>query len=189
MKNPFVKTALIGGLAAGVFCFLYLLLLYVIGSNPFGRYKYIYLGLYAIFFGGALWYFRFKQNGGRLSMGRAIGIGLILNSTATLLYGLLLFIWMLIPGTEVISRHKNALVELGKSNVTFIEEQMKVSKELNDEEAYQNLQEQKKEVQEVFEDIKNTELTAGGLAVDQGIGLLFTGMFLTFLTAILFKGK
>lgn len=187
MENPFVKTAVIGGLAAGSFCFLYLLILSTLGENPFGRYKYMYLGLYAIFFGVALWYYRFKQNGGRLSTGRAIGIGLLLNFTASVLYGLLLFVWMLIPGMEVIDRHQKALEELEESNIAFIEEQMKTSRELKDEEAYENLKEQKEGVERAYAELQKSELTAGILAVDQSIGLLFTGLFLTFLSALLFK--
>ena len=189
MKNPFVRTAVFFGLAAGLTCFIYLVILYAFGANPFGRYKYMYLGLYAIFFGGALWYFRFKLNNGQLTTGKALGIGLLLNVTASLMYGILLYLWMLMPQFEVIERHQQALEELQKNNITYLEEQMEASQKMEDLQAYENLEEQKKDMEIAFEKMQQQPLTAGLLAVDQTIGLLLIGVFLAFLTALIFKAR
>jgi len=189
MRNPFVRTAVVFGLVAGFTCFLYLVILYAFGANPFGRYKYMYLGLYAAFFGGALWFFRFKLNNGKLTTGKALGIGLFLNVTASLFYGILIYIWMLLPQFTVIERHQNALEELQKSNFAFLETQMKASQEMEDLEAYENLEEQKKDMEDAFKRMKEQPLTAGLLAVDQTIGLLLIGVFLAFLTALIFKAR
>ncbi|MEM1134768.1 MAG: DUF4199 domain-containing protein [Bacteroidota bacterium] len=187
MRNPILKTAFFAGLAAGFACFLYLVFLYTVGANPFGRYKYIYLGLYAIFFATAFWYYRFKINSGHLSTGRAIGIGLLLNPIATSFYGFLLYGWMLLPQSTVIERHQKALEELQISNITFLETQMKAARELEDEEAFENLEEQKKDIEAAYKQMKETPLSAGVLAVDQAFGLLITGFFLAFLVALIFK--
>jgi len=189
MKNPFLKAAVLFGVAAGVVCFLYLVILYAFGANPFGRYKYMYLGLYAAFFGGALWFFRFKLNNGMLTTGKALGIGLLLNVTASFVYGVLLYLWMLMPQFNVIERHQLALEELQKSNIAFIEQQMKTSEEMEDLQAYENLEEQKQQIEEAFYKMQQKPLTAGVLAVDQTVGLLLVGVFLAFLTALIFKAR
>lgn len=189
MKNPFIRTAILGGLAAGLTCFLYLVILYAFGANPFGRYKYMYLGLYAVFFGGALWFFRFKLNSGKLPTGKALGIGLMLNVTASLLYGILLYIWMLMPQFDVIDRHQKALEELQQNNIAYLEQQMEASQQMEDLQAYENLEEQKQDMEIAFKKMKEDPLTAGVLAVDQTIGLLLIGVFLAFLTALIFKSR
>jgi hypothetical protein len=189
MKIPFFKVALLFGIAAGTACFFYLVLLYAFGANPFGRFKYIYLGLYAAFFGGALWYYRFRQNNGQLSTGRAIGLGLLLNISASTLYGLLLYFWMLIPSLTVIERHQGDLEQLQLNNISFIQEQMKTSQKMEDLESYENLGDQKKDIEQALETLKQQPLTAGVLAVDQALGLIFTGTFLAFLTALMFKSR
>ena len=189
MDKNILKIALLFGIAAGVACFLYLIMLYAFGANPFGRYKYIYLGLYAAFFGGALWFYRYKQKKETLSTGRAIGIGLLLNSFACLLYGFLLYVWMLMPSYGVIQRHQGDLEELQRNNIAFIEKQMEASQKMEDLEAYENLAEQKKDIETTLESLKEKPLTAGVLAVDQTMGLLIAGVFLTFLTSLIFKSR
>jgi hypothetical protein len=88
MEAPFNKrlalTALAWGAAAALGAMAYIALLQALDLNPFGRYKYLVVALYAFFFAGALLTYRKRPDGSyRLRMREGIFLGFLLNVAAT----------------------------------------------------------------------------------------------------------
>ncbi len=188
-NKPWLRAALLTGLLAGLTCFLYVLVLWLLGVQPFGRFKYLYVGIYALFFVGGLWYYRMKLNRGELSSVRALAFGIALNLLATLVYGLLVFTLLASTGNRVLEQHTAALAKLQQDNIGYLQAQIAQALELKDLEAADNLQEQLDSMQGTYAEFQKTDITAGLLAMDQAMGLFMTGFFLTFLFMLLFRSR
>lgn len=177
MNKALFKTGIIGGIGAAIFCFLYIFLLYQLGLNPFGRYKYLYFGFYGIFFAGTMWYFRDKQNGYRLKGIEGILIGFTLNSVSSLIYSLLVFILL-----KFIDSSRSILSIYKKEAIAMIDNTKEMMKERLSEDEFN---EQFEAFQQQYDALK--DLSINDLVLDQGIGMLVTGVFLTFLFMLFLK--
>ena len=73
-KNS-LKISLIGGFLASTICLSYFILLDILSQNPFGKYKYLYIGIYGLSFVGTFKTFRDKYNNSILNPQEAILLG------------------------------------------------------------------------------------------------------------------
>lgn len=112
MRKSFFEVALISGILTGLGSFLFLLLLYVLGLNPFGQYKLIYLPIYAFGIVGGLKYFMDYRNGGYLNGGRSVLMTLIINFSAALVYATFIYIFLAYIDQNVLILHKQELTGL-----------------------------------------------------------------------------
>ena len=189
MRADLYKNSIIFGLAAAAACFSYICLLWQLDFNPFGRHKYLYSGIYAIFFVWGMRRFRVKHNNDQLSSVQGLSTGLLLNLVATVTYGLLLLLLMSTVGSGLIERHRAALDGLQLANIDYMKGQMEESLKLEDKEAYENLGEQLTTMEAMYQNFLNSELSAADLALDQASGLFMLGIFLTFLFMLILRSK
>lgn len=172
LRPDLFKVGAIAGLLAAFVCVGYALLLHALDLNSFGRFKNINFPLYGLFFAGAMAYFRLKKNNGQMKGPQGILIGITLNTVASLLYAGFLYIILSTKGIgqAIIERHKADL------KIILIEGKSVIMESLG-EAGYE-------------ENVKGVEeLSAGVLAVDQAIGMLFLGIFLTFLFMLIIKKR
>ncbi|MBD0399875.1 hypothetical protein [Flammeovirga sp. EKP202] len=172
LRPDLFKVGAIAGAIAAFILIGYAMVLHGLNLNSFGRWKNINFPLYGLFFAGAMTYFRLKLNDGKMKGPQGILIGVTLNSVATTLYGFLLYVLLSTKGIgqAIIERHKADL------KIILIEGKSVIIESLG-EAGYE-------------ENVKGVEeLSAGVLAVDQAIGLLFLGFFLTFLFMLIIKKK
>ncbi|WP_281615395.1 DUF4199 family protein [Flammeovirga sp. SubArs3] len=160
------------GAIAAIVCFLYIILLYTLDVNSFGRWKNVYFPIYGLFFAGGMTYFRLKRNNGRLLAPQGILIGVTLNIVASTLYGILLQLILSTKGigATMLQRHSADLKRL------LIEGREMIVESIGEA--------------EYLKQIEGVEqLTPDVLAVDQAFGMLFLGFFLTFLFMLIIKKK
>ena len=138
--------------------------------NPFGRYKYVYIGIYALPFIMGMWYFRDKKNSYRLSAQQGIMLGFILTLTAALAYAPMVYLFLAHTdlGKQIIEVHLAQSLTLLASTKADILQRM-------GEETYQITR------REIM------ALSPADLAIDSAIGLVITGMFHTLLFMMIFK--
>jgi len=98
MNQKIRQVALKSALLAGVCCILYSVSLTLLGENPFGSFKYMIAGIYALFFIGAMWHYRFKLNGGVLRGKEGVLMGLLINAFATTLYCIGIYVFLKFTG-------------------------------------------------------------------------------------------
>ncbi|MBB6462920.1 DUF4199 family protein [Flammeovirga kamogawensis] len=172
LRPDLFKVGAIAGVMAAFVCAAYILLLHQIGENSFGRWKNVYFPLYGFFFAGAMSYFRLKLNNGRMQAPQGILIGITLNTVGSATYGFLLYIILSTKelGKAIITRHAADLKILMLEGKEIFIEQLGET-EFN------------KQVAEL------DNLTPSILAIDQAIGMLFLGIFLTFLFMLIIKKK
>lgn len=185
MKNPIFKKGIVTGLAAGLTCFIYIYVLYLLGLNQFGRFKYMFIGIYAIFFVVGLWSFR--QQFGGLEWSRALGLGLLINFFGSLTYFIVLYAFMAGTPNNAIERYESEMLLLQKGNQEYLEHEMQKSLELDDITTHNKLKEELDNLNKAYETFKNTEWTPGIMAVDQTFGFAGIGLFLAFLFSLIFK--
>lgn len=80
--NKILIISALSGLLGALLCVSYFFTLTLLDFNPLGRYKYVYIGFYALAFIVGLKYFRDRCNGGWLSVWEALGLGFCLNIIA-----------------------------------------------------------------------------------------------------------
>ena len=68
--NKIVRISALSGLLGALLCLSYFCILTLLDFNPLGRYKYIYIGLYALPFIFGLRYLRDRRNNGGFRFGR-----------------------------------------------------------------------------------------------------------------------
>lgn len=172
LRPDLFKVGAIAGVLAALVCAGYVLLLHTLDLNSFGRWKNINFPLYGLFFAGAMTYFRLKLNNGQMKGPQGILIGITLNTVATLLYGLFLYIILSTKsvGQAIIERHKADL------KILLIEGKDVIIDSLGEEGYLKNV----KGVE---------ELSPWVLSIDQAIGMLFLGIFLTFLFMLIIKKR
>lgn len=170
MKNPLFRTAALAGLLAALACVLFLLGLYLFGQNPFGRFGYMYIGLYGLFFAAGMHWFRFRQNGGFLRAQQAILFGLVLNTVSSLLFAALLHTWLQWIDAEgaVMSLYKQDLLSWLQGGRELLEQSWGKEQYAQQLQGVQQLQVQT-------------------LIYDQAIRMPFFGVFLTLLFTLIYK--
>ncbi|GAB3737061.1 DUF4199 domain-containing protein [Spirosoma lituiforme] len=136
-SHPLLKIPLLSGLATGVLCFLYFLVLYAIGIPALGNVRVLDYGIHIITILGTIWYYRKYVGHGQLHLWEGLTIGYVLNTVAALVTGWLiyLFVTQIEPGVfaEYVTNSKKLLLE-GKKQITdqfgpetFAEQWRKVS--------------------------------------------------------------
>jgi hypothetical protein len=109
MRKVFLQVAVISGFLTGLGCFLFLLLLYVVGLDGLGQYKLLYMPMYALGIVGGLKFFRDYRNGGYLSGSRAVMMSLIINLLAAVSYAIMLYFLLTLIYKDVLVLHQQEL--------------------------------------------------------------------------------
>jgi hypothetical protein len=140
-------------------CFLFLILVYVLGYNPFGQYKLLYLPIYALGIVGGLKYYRDYLNGGYLSGSHSIFMALTINILAATLYTILVYNLLAYIDASILELHKKELTMLLVKSKEAMVEQFDI-----------------KQYEALYESIKS--ISAGTIAFDEwvktsAIGLVF----------------
>lgn len=170
MNKRIFKTAVSIGALAAVVCFIYIIVLSSIVDNPFGRYKYMSLGIYGIFFAVAMWFYRDKLNNYELRGRQGIILGLVMNVISTAIYVSLLYSFLAYTtsGNKVVERFKTeSLAKLTEMKTAYPDK-------LSDE-----------EYQQTLDNIQH--FNAPSLAVQQVNFYHGSGVFLTFVFLLIFK--
>ncbi|MDW7690547.1 DUF4199 domain-containing protein [Flammeovirgaceae bacterium SG7u.111] len=168
MNKGIVQNATITGLLSALSVFIYLLLLHLLGQNPFGQYKFMYIGIYALIFALGLRHFRDKKNHNRLSATQGLGFGFIVTAVAAIACTLMVFGFLNSFGQSAFDLYLKESIELLVASKDFIVEQLGEDAYLT---TYDNLQ----------------KLTPSELALDHFTSMSLTGVFLTFLFMLIFK--
>ncbi|MEN7546769.1 DUF4199 family protein [Rapidithrix thailandica] len=171
MNAKLIRCAVVTSFIAASACAIYIISLHEIFQlNPFGRFKYLYIGLYALFFAGGMMYFRDKLNQGMMSGQQGLGFGFVLNATASLLYGGILLLYL-----QAFDADQSALNVYLEESLALLENSKEHLVETLSQQDYdttrQNL----------------LALTPKQLAFDQLTGIFLVGMFHTFLFMLFFK--
>ncbi|TAH17260.1 MAG: DUF4199 domain-containing protein [Cytophagales bacterium] len=168
MRKSFFEVALISGLLTAFACFLFLLLLYVLGLNPFGQYKFLYLPIYAGGVVGGLKFFMDYRNGGYLNGGRSVLMTMIINLSGAAVYAILIYVLLAFIDTAVLDLHKKELTELLLRYKSDAGELLDI-----------------KLFEAQFASIKT--ITAGDVAIDEWIKTSAIGLVLSMATAVIMK--
>jgi len=134
--HPLLKIPLLAGLTTGVLCFIYFLGLHAVGLPALGNIRVLDYGIHIITMIATIWYYRKYIGHGRLHLWEGLTIGYVLNTTAALITGWLiyLFVTQVNPGifAEYITNSKMLLLD-GKKQIidqfgpeTFAEQWNKV---------------------------------------------------------------
>jgi len=173
--SKFIYASIIAGIVGSFLIIGYLFLLWEIGQNPFGQYKYLYFGLYSFAFIGALYYARYRLGSGYLKAQHALLIGFLVNTITSCSFWILLIVVLPTPiGQSAKARHivqslqlledtKKYLEQRGESLVEFSPDNFEIAKE------------------------QITHLTDRQLASDQTIGIGMVGVVLSFVFMLFFK--
>ena len=170
MNKRILKTAVAVGALAAIACFIYILVLSSVVDNPFGRYKYMTLGISGIFFALAMWYYRDKLNNYELRGRQALILGLLMNVISTALYISMMYSFLAYTssGAKVVERYKTeSFAKLEEMRAAYAEQ-------LSEE-----------EYQQTLDNIQN--FNAPSLAVQQINFYHGSGVFLTFVFMLIFK--
>lgn len=126
MNQNIRKVAAIGGVSAGLAALLYTITLYLLDENPFGRFKYMIAGVYAIFFIGSMWWFRDKMNGYRMGVRQGVMIGILLNAFASMIFICSIYLLMKFTGMGegIIEIHQAQTMEMLDKAREFAPEKM-----------------------------------------------------------------
>jgi len=171
MNKSIFQVSVIAGVGAALACFLYILFLQSIGQNPFGQYKFLYFGIYGIFFVLPMQHYRNRYNGYTLRGHEGIVFGFVLNTVSSLLYGasLALFMSRTETGAQALEMYKAAATDLLVRGKEYLTESGTTD-------------EQQKELAAAIQ-----ALSAHEFAYDQAIGMFMVGTLLTFLFMLMLK--
>ncbi|GAB4331443.1 MAG: hypothetical protein OHK0038_06300 [Flammeovirgaceae bacterium] len=167
-----LKTSFIAGILAAFAIFFYLICLDLASLNPFGRFQYLYLGIYGFFFVGALKYFRDSINEGILRYRHGILLCFLMNAWAAITLGILMYFYMttLDASPLALEMHQKDLTNHLVNNKTFLVESF-------GEEDYQK---QLNSIQHI---------TPSLMARDTSMRMLFFGFFMSFIFTAFFRRK
>ena len=91
-KKRIFRTSFIFGGLAGVLCFVFFLIMYLMVDNPLSMRR-PDLGLNMIMIGTGIWFFK-KESGGYLHFYEGVSVGFLINLFAALLTGILIFLFL-----------------------------------------------------------------------------------------------
>jgi ABC-type antimicrobial peptide transport system permease subunit len=171
-RKEMLLCGFVGGLVGAVLVIGYFYLLAVLGQNPLGRYAYAFVGLSAVGYIGAMYYYRYKLNGGLLSGIKALLIGTIVNITITLAVSFFIKAWFDFTdfGQELTLRYLDDMTTLMESSREYGEANFG-----------------KEKFDQTLEAIKNT--TTSQMALDFAIKIFVTGIFSTFLYMLFLRNR
>ncbi|MFT5617171.1 MAG: hypothetical protein ACI85I_000387 [Arenicella sp.] len=126
MNQNIRKVAAIGGVLGGFTALLYTITLYLLDENPFGKYKYMIAGVYAIFFIGSMWWFRDKMNNYRMGVRQGVMIGILLNAFASMMFISSIYLVMKLTetGEGILEIHQAQTMEMLDKAREFAPEKM-----------------------------------------------------------------
>jgi hypothetical protein len=123
MQVSVFRISLLTGIATGIATLLVTLLLYTLSANPFGQHRLLYLPVYGIGIMAAILWYRSK-NEGFIKTLQSIGLGLMVNLVAAIVYGLLLWISLSTFGQGLLELHQADLSEWMLRHKDILLEQM-----------------------------------------------------------------
>lgn len=169
MNKRILKVALAVGLAAAVTCLLYLVIINNLGENPFGKRKYMAIGIYGVFFAIAMFWYRDKHNNNELGFRQGLMLGLLMNVIATALFVAMTYSYLSSTegGEQAIEKYK-------AESIVLLDAMKKNRDDLSDE-----------DYQTTLTNIKG--FNAPSLALQQVSFYHGFGVFLTFLFIFIFK--
>ncbi len=170
MRESLLKVALLAGVLAAAACAVYFFLLDSLSLNPFGKHKYIYIGIYALFFAGAFKIFRDKYNNRLLRVHQAIILGFLLNIIAASFLGLFTYLYLSFSGKE------------GNTYQAYVRDSLSLLERTKEDFTAHYSQQQ---YEQIVNEIRN--LSMEDLSLDQAIGMFLIGFVLTFLFMLIFK--
>ncbi|MCS6833037.1 MAG: DUF4199 domain-containing protein [Flammeovirgaceae bacterium] len=167
-----IKVSFTTALFASFSILLYFLILDWLSLNPFGKYQYLYFGLYGIFFVAALKYFRDRLQKGTLRYRQGIALCLTMNFLTAMLLGMWLYAYMtwLDAHPLALETHKKELYEHLKNNEQFFIENF-------GKESYQT------------QLTSIPTITASLIARDTAMRLLIAGFLMSFIFTAFFRKK
>ncbi len=168
MRKTLYQVALISSILTAVGCFLFLILVYLLGANPFGQYKLLYLPIYAMGIVGGLKFFRDNRNGGFISGSQAVFMALIINVFAATLYAILVYNLLAYIDKNILELHKNELALLLVKTKDAMVEQFNLA-----------------QYEALYESIKS--ISAGSIAMDEWIKTSAIGFVLSMAIAVIMK--
>jgi hypothetical protein len=92
--HPLLKWSLLAGLLTGVFCFLYFLVLYLIGITPLGNHKVLDFGIHIIVMVATVWYYRKRVGRGLLHLWEGLTICYVVNTVGAMVTGWLVYFFI-----------------------------------------------------------------------------------------------
>jgi Protein of unknown function (DUF4199) len=90
-SHPLLKWPLLFGLATGLICFAYFLILVALDVPPLGNFKSFDLGFHLILITAAVWYYRSTVGQGRLHLWEGLTIGYIVSMVGAFVTGWLIY--------------------------------------------------------------------------------------------------
>ncbi len=165
-KNTILHYSFLIGLFASGAYFLFVVILSLIGINPFMKYEFLFLPIYGIAFAFGIRYFK-KENKGQIQGWQAITLTVLGNFTAALLYGVgLMVLFQLMP--SIVEVHKTEMLNYYQAVESTI------SSNLSEE-----------QIQNLMVGISN--ITAKDLVFDKIIKTGAVGLPVAMIMALLFK--
>ncbi|PWJ34156.1 DUF4199 domain-containing protein [Sediminitomix flava] len=181
MNKKLFGAALTTGLAIGLSCFLYVIILHLFGKHAFGQLKYLYWGIYGGLLGGGMWYFKDKLNNYVLRAQHGLLFGFITASVSSTVFGLALFTLLSFSslGEDMRQVHITKLEELMEG--------MKPNLMKNEENEDSNIIRWQNEEEYQAELAIVKDLSPKDLTIDQAGGMMMFGLFASFLFMLIFK--
>ncbi len=90
-SHPLLRWPIYFGLATGVFCFFYFLMLFALHIPPLGNHKSLDFGIHIIMITASIWYYRRTVGEGRLHLWEGLTIGYIVNTVGAFVTGWLIY--------------------------------------------------------------------------------------------------
>ncbi|NEM96993.1 DUF4199 domain-containing protein [Pontibacter burrus] len=155
------------GVTGGLVCFAIMLLLYLLGLNPFGDYgRYSFIPIPFAIFWGIRYYKKFIDT--ELGFARGMRVGLSVTFYTALSASMLVFILAYFAGPELIQQHVNEMKALLEQTR---EEQIKILGERMYEQGYEALD----------------SITPSMLAADDFVKRFFGGLIFALVAAVFYR--
>jgi len=134
MNKLFIKLSVISGLLTGLSCFVLFLGLSAIGLRPLEEHQFLYFPLYALGMVAAMKYFRDYRNGGLMHGWQGIGMGLLINIFASLVYAGMIYTWLTYVSPEIFEKYKSNIITKVESDTKILQgELQKLDRDKPDE--------------------------------------------------------
>ncbi len=119
-SHPLLRWPLYFGLATGLFCFIYFVILFAIGIPPLGNHKSLDFGIHVIMMTGAIWYYRRTVGQGRLHLWEGLTIGYMVNTVGAFVTGWLIYGFITLLHPEIFTEYlanSRALLLRGQADI------------------------------------------------------------------------
>jgi hypothetical protein len=119
-SHPLLRWPLLFGLATGLLCFGYFLVLYALGIPPLGNHKSLDFGIHIILITATVWYFRRTVGQGRLHLWEGLTIGYVVNTVGAFVTGWLIYFFITQVQPDIFTQYlanSRALLLQGKAEI------------------------------------------------------------------------